>query len=213
MSRTAAAIDAAFDPGLVESLVRVVRGGYAAAGRHHVEDDGCNGFTYGTILYHFLRHRLIQLAETEGQVEIAPCDHELEFRLQIGPFRIACHRVGTSADDPIEASFPSSHGAAGKLAIENAIQLSLGLPIEDAVPENLVLAHMGNPGDGLQALYLAAPIASHDGGRISSWGFTRRLWIVDEETRRPPVADLPKPATIPEPVVRLRDRRSESEAG
>lgn len=62
-------------------------------------------------------------------------------------------------------------------------------------PRAVVLAHLGNFSTGLEALYLAAPVAKEE-NRISAWGYHELLWRRDAEEHAPPHPDLPRPVAI-----------------
>jgi hypothetical protein len=157
--------------------------------------------------YHFAVHQLrVGLHDESPEVRLAPTGTELEFRLQIGRFRVAVHRVGSSSGDPIETSFPSSPHGPSRLARENAFQLKLDLPrTSSSIPTNVIIAYMSNPGSGLEAVYIAVPFGSTDAGKVREWLYTKCIWRNGEvEIELPSLPDLPPEVPSARADLRLR---------
>jgi hypothetical protein len=113
-----------------------------------------------------------------------------------GGKRLRWNKIGTSARDEIRYSFPSRSRSAHIMAEQNLEQLNFGFSEGD--PDNWIIAHAGNPADGLQALYLAAPIEASN-GRVSGWLGWLSIYDADHPNDAQPV--LPTPGPIePTPV-------------
>lgn len=202
-------LDDIFPPTLCSALVDALTDGCRAVAERYCEEDGSNGYTFGYDAYHFNVHRLKRLSERpELGLVVLETPNELEFKMRVGgQLTLACHRVGSSADEPIESAFPSSPGGPGRMARQNAIQLSLALEFGGvpSYPENVVLAYMANPYTGLEAVYLAVPTGSSDRGRINEWAYAKPVWRRDEGAGRgiTPV-DLPLEVPIGDAPIELR---------
>lgn len=204
------AIEHAFRPAVVAVCRRLLDRSYQYASATHLTDAGSNDATFGFNLYWFNVHQFEMFAESAG-VGIEVASTRPEFRLKIGDFWVACHRVGSSMADPIQHSFPRNPNGPGRLAGLNAIQLCLDLPIEDdpSVPSNLILAHMGNPDDGLQAIYVAVPVGTSAAGRVNEWRFTKLVWRADALKQVP---DVPAPIDIRPPELSFRQDSATDES-
>ena len=79
---------------------------------------------------------------------------------------------GGSASEDIADCFPSSSGGPGRLARLNAVQLELDLGDGGGqpLPANVVVAHLGNPDHGLEAVYLAIPFSVSEAGEDQRLG-------------------------------------------
>lgn len=210
-----AALAQAFTSDVRWALVEVLDEAYQLASARYDPELGCNGFTFGTDLYHFAKFRL----QGRGEPALAPIplgetSSELELRLRVSEFNVAVHRVGCSSGEDISACFPSSSGGPARLARLNAVQLELQLGWTGAAPfaSNVVVAHLGNPENGLEAVYLAVPFGVAESGKINAWAYTELVWQWDGEGASDyQVADLPQAIPIDEVTVQVRARKSEVE--
>jgi hypothetical protein len=200
-------------------LTEAIQRGYETALDAYDEGSGSNANTFGYDLYWFCAHELSEAAQETDDIELI--SERPEFRLRIGAVVVACHRVGSDHEQDISVSFPNNNRAAGRLARSNAGQLSLpfesGCP-ERAFPDELkaVLAHIGNPGQGLGAVYLCVPVYEKK-GRIRRWGHTELLWKAEEGEKFAGLTnkELPEEVPIEPAVVRLKtdQRKKEADAG
>ena len=155
---------------------------------------GYNDLLHGLIVYHLTGFRLQRGFEDDPGVnyEFSGAGPELS----IDGLRLRWNKVGRSASEQIAASFPRP-SLAGALMAEANQQLGLWADEFDATePVNWILAHIGNPRDGLIRAYLAAPLRS-DGRAITGWA----SWVAIYDAAQPQI-DLPEaPAPgLPEPV-------------
>ena len=100
-----------------------------------------------------------------------PTKKPLLFRFKLGEFILACHRVGWTEEDDITTHFPNNGGAILEMVPQEYLP---GFKPEVSQLRNLVLAHMGNPDDGLCAAYLCFPIEA-GGAHITRWAYTHEL--------------------------------------
>lgn len=128
-------------------------------------------------------------------------------QLRIGDLRVRWNKVGRGeAGQTIDGSFPRGSRAAVFMALENQ-QMTIWSDAsnDDFRPLNWIICHLGNPRDGLRAIYLAAPIEA-DGDRVTGWRSTVAIWSADDPAAEFPVAPpvgLPEPAPLPELEIAL----------
>lgn len=205
-----AQFNATFTSAAVQSIVAALKRAYATACELHDPDRGSDETTFGFNLYKFAVHELRKEARLKTTV-LRVISAGPVFRLAVGEFELACHRVGRSARQDIRSSLPNNDGAACTMVEE---QLCLpGMEDSYDLPKarKVVIAHLGNAEDGLGAIYLC--IAGHtDGERITSWAYTRPIWHVDDEgvseaPAAPPPPDKPGDEIIAPPVVRKKPKK------
>lgn len=170
---------------------------------------GWNPHLFGTANYHFSCHECMKLigAGLPADITRLPRPSALDFKMCVNGFQTAVHRVGSSAEDPIEASFPSSSGGPGHMARENWEQLNLPLHFTHfkQLPRNVVIAYMSNPEEGLCAVYLCVPDGSTDAGKVNHWAYTELLWKRAAELGDMPLAAVfPPPAPDTDPQISIR---------
>lgn len=204
-----------FVPATVERLVRGLRRAYETACEHHVPERGGNESTFGFSLYHYAVHELCREAER------APDDAAMEitskqplFRLKVGAFELACHRVGLSERESIWTAFPKNEGAACLMVEEQLWLPGIGPEIGIEHARKLILAHIGNADEGMRAVYLCIPSKTDSHGRIAGWGFAKPLYRADDKAGVRPAA---KPALLPEvvveaPIVTRKPKRADEAA-
>jgi hypothetical protein len=159
---------------------------------------GCNTSTFGTEIYHFACFRLEERVGDLGEDAKVALRHPA-FRLEIGGFEVGCHKVGDLETDSIWRSFPQSEFAGETLA---SPQLLLFGGEGKGQIGGIVIAHQGNPTQGLCALYLCLPDSVNDRGRIDHWGHVEPLWRragdestpIDIKVALPPVEEVAAPS-------------------
>lgn len=175
------------------TLLTLTREAYERALICYSEEDGGDRQLFGFTLFKYVAKRLTRLASREGSGFELRSGSPL--RVGVGPFTLAAYSCGSSGDQPISESFPNNENGAPQLVDLN--QFCLDLDTASTTPRALVLAHLGNPYHGLEALHLAFP-ASKEGNRISAWSFTDQLWRPSDgfgDGSSPP-PDLPPPTLI-----------------
>ena len=181
-------------------LLNCLENGYGTAQDCYGEarTRGANQYVFGYDLYHYVVHELKQgvRAKPSG-FEVLPAKEPLLFRLKLGEYTLACHRVGQTEDDDIKTHFPNNRGAILHMVPTPYLP---GFKPEVSQLRNLVLAHMGNPDDGLCAAYLCFPIGT-DQGRLSQWAYTHQLYRIPRpetlatlSTKTPPTREIPPAA-------------------
>lgn len=182
-----------FTPERRAALTEVAREAYDRAALRHAPDDGDDAQTFGFTTYKFIAKRELGLCKVPGFGFELRNAHPM-IRVGVGPFTLAAYCCGSSGEQLIDESFPLNESGAPQLADLN--QFCLDLQDEQAVPRAMVLAHFGNPYNGLEALYLAVP-AGRQGNRIGSWAYADLLWKRQAgEGGIPLRPDLPRPVPI-----------------
>jgi len=198
---------ATFQPQHREALVAALQRGYRTAAEQHDPEHGSNEQTFGFGLYHFNVFELRSTATSNAALGFDEVTVNQAFRLRLDAYTLACHRVGHYANENIWSSFPDNSGAAHALVAQQGWLPGMEPRVDTA--RNLVLAHFGNPEDGLDAVYLCIPTREKD-ERITEWGFADLLWHRggDDPTRHGlPGPTLLTPAeTIETPLVRRKRR-------
>lgn len=140
------------------------------------------------------------------------------FVFAVGRFRASFYRVGERAGESISTSLPRNRRGAPDM-----VEPQLVLPGEQFQPRpadvrdarNLIIAHHGNPDDGLQALHACVGVRNQDESLVRGWAFARAIWMVEDHEVMLPLAPSELPdETVEEPVVRRRfvDETDESDA-
>ncbi|MEZ4225508.1 MAG: hypothetical protein R3B13_31440 [Polyangiaceae bacterium] len=204
--RPGAAFEATFDSAVRQMLVDGLARAYDTAVELHDEARGSNERTFGFGVYEYAVHELAEGAtDSKGRVEVASTYPS--FRLNIGEFQLACHRVGKSEFEDIWGCFPNAESAAHTMVEE---QLWLPGMVKHLGVENarkLVLAHMGNNEEGLRAVYLCSPWRT-EGTRITAWVYCERLWTARQDAQLETKTQERVPdEVIDEVVVRRRAKK------
>lgn len=205
-----------FVPAINGSFVSALRRAYNTTCEHHVPELGSDETTFGFNLYAHAVHELGLEAKQHPHTLVVASKKPL-FRLSASEYTLACHRVGRSEKQDIRSSFPQNDGAAPAMVEEQLWLSGAGFKPEINVKKarNLILAHLGNPDEGLRAVYLCIPDKT-DKGRISSWAFTYPIWRADDETgavRQNDNAGLPPEVKVDAPTVVRKPKRDRDEAG
>lgn len=196
-----AGLTEAFPPSLRSAIVREYRQLYAYLITIYDTEQGWDAQGFGFMAYKAAVARLSRLA-ADPQSGLTLLTAAPTFRLQAGPFLIASYRVGSSETESIDESYPRNENGAVKLADLN--QLSLEIDDFSATNPAVIIAHLGNPITGLEAIYLAVP-AGTNGTQITTWYCTDLLWKrSDGGQLMGPEISGPPPVPIPDATVRLR---------
>ena len=183
-----------FDREFVAAVRGVIKHAYELARDHYDPDIGVDGQIFAFAVYK-IAARLFEreFADTDG-AEVIWNGRGRE--ITRGGMRLRWNKVGTSERDEIDRSFPSRSRSARIMAEQNLEQLNFGF--SDGDPDNWIIAHTGNPIDGLRTLYLAAPLETSN-GRVTGW----LRWIAIYDAANPDDASpaLPMPGALePTPV-------------
>lgn len=208
-----ARIRQAFPDALCQALVAALDEAYHEVGAFHRPDRGWNNFTFGTGVWTIALFHLQELARAgEWELVEETDNHRVTF-VRDG-LHLSCYKVGSSAEEDILASFPNNQNAAKRLVRNNRQFDLFGDGAHDADPVDLVLAHLGNPERGLEAVYLCVPSALGADERICEWAYAQPLWRRDARPRiEPAAADLAAEVAIGRPAIRLRTAAAAADRG
>jgi hypothetical protein len=175
-------------------LRAALTGAYTDAAEVCDPERGFNDLLHGLIVYHLTAFRLQNAFQDDPDAWFVSAG--LGPELHIGGLRLRWNKVGSSSAGQIATSFPRASMAAALMAEGNQ-QLALwSADPGDTEPVNWILAHVGNPREGLIRAYLAAPISA-DGREVTAWA----RWVPIYDAARPSVdlPDAPEPG-LPVPV-------------
>jgi hypothetical protein len=201
----------AFPESIRSRFVSALQEAYDTACDKWTPESGSIPQTFGMDVWAAATFQLRRVTE-DTELEI-----EVEYHLNRTTLRkdglfLSFYRVGHSADEDIRTCFPNNRHAAPRLA-RNNLQLDIfldGDPHPDA-PVDLMLAHLGNTGRGLEAVYLCVPTAA-EGDQLTEWGHIELLWRRDGLAAGGTPAGAPQPpapeAPIGEPQIRLKTDRA-----
>lgn len=205
----AARIQRAFPDSLCQAFVAALDEAYQEVGAFHRPERGWNSFTFGTGVWTIALFQLQELARDGDWELVEETDHHRVTFVRDG-LHLSCYKVGSAAEENILSSFPNNQNAAKRLVRNNQQFDLFGDGRLDDDPIDLVLAHLGNPERGLEAVYLCVPSATGADDRICEWAYARLLWRRDARTRivDPAVPELAAEVAIERPAIRLRAERA-----
>jgi hypothetical protein len=194
-----------FTQDLKDSIVKAVQYTYEIVQEPHDPSLGFDAHTYGYNVYRVGTFQLNACCDrSNGKLERV---QELKslFRIKTEAYTLGFYKVGSSVDTNIWEAFPTSENGAMSVSYEGQPFL-LGLEesmldrVEDA--RYVVVAHLGNPSQGLCAIYLCIPIQA-EGGKIKRWGFVEAIYRRDQGLSAappPPTPSGPPPVNPERPV-------------
>jgi len=178
----------------------------------HYPESGGNETTFGLGLYHYVVHELQIALQRNRDLRIEVKWVNQAFRLCVGPYDVACHRVGSSAGENIWSCFPNPGASHGLVLDKGRHQWLPGFEPSLVDLRAVVISYMCNVETGLEAVYLCIP-TKQKGARITEWGYAEQIWAREDELAATPSAERPVPRILPaeehvdEPVVALKPRR------
>ena len=148
---------------------------------------GFDNQTFGQMVYKSSWFHLDQVAVVDAGIAVIRDSNS--FELDIEGVRLHPFKVGHRTND-IYDRLPSNELVFELMANQNLHQLSL---LPELQPQMLVLAHLGNPDDGLCAVYVAAPIIR--AGGVKDWAFVVRVDHFGDaaDAAGPPPVDIEPP--------------------
>jgi hypothetical protein len=187
-----------FDPGAYEKfrdvLIKSLERAYDVAAEAHGRDPGFDALTFGVMVWRLSWYHAEQGLAAAGFTVDRPNN---SLRAAVGTFDVHLYRAGDTAQHDIDTDFGFLSGTPTKEAIStnNARQLALFEGDPSLAPRvtcsQLVLAHTGNPSDGLCAAWLGAPLVNGDSVQ---WA-----WVTEIFSNAPPELDfLPPPPPVPD---------------
>lgn len=201
-----------FDLPLQQLLVEAIARAYDGAREAYNTHPGHNELTFGLDVYELGVYELEEIAKTNTD-RLRVSWQGQAFRLRAGPFELAYHKVGSSADADINTSFPNNNGAVTSMV--NGASYIPGLEPDLSQAFRIILAHLGNPEDGLGAVYLCFPVGNDEAGRINEWGYTKEIYRrggVSPSADNAEATELAPEEVVEELEVRPRKRDQESGA-
>ena len=178
----------------IQILVDCLTKAYDTAAEVHGRDPGFDGLTFGVMVWRLSWHHAEEALSAAGFRVDRPNN---SLRAEVGPFSVHLYRAGDNASFDIENDFGFLVGTPTKTSIPttNSHQLTLFDAESDRSEPSgthcthLVVAHTGNPTDGLCAAWLGAPIITGD---RAQWA-----WVTQICTTAPPeLTFLPPPPPV-----------------
>ena len=199
-------IHRAFPEPLRQALRAALDEAYQEVSAVHRPERGWNNFTFGTCVWTIAMFQLQELAREWGLEEEVD-NHRVTFAKD--GLHLSCYKVGSTADEDIFTSFPNNHNAAKRLVANNRQFDLFGDRYQAGAPVDLVLAHLGTPEHGLEAVYLCVPSAVASDDRISEWAHAELIWSRGARAEvGPAAADLAAEVPIERPLIRLKIPRA-----
>lgn len=199
-----ARIRQAFPDPLCQAFVAALDEAYQEVSSFHRPERGFNSFTFGVNVWtiaQFQLHELVREQDWDLEEEV---DHQRVTFVKDG-LHLSCYKVGFSAEQDIFSSFPNNQNAAKRLVQNNRQYDLFGDTYHANSPVDLVLAHLGNPERGLEAVYLCVPSAIGTDDRISEWAYAQLLWRRGARVAVAPAeAGLAAEVAIDRPAIRLK---------
>lgn len=195
----------AFIDDIKAMIVARVQFAYNTVQERHDEKLGYDAHTFGHNVYRLGRFQLGRCCEESGGKLARVEELKSIFRFQGGEYTLGFYKVGHSADTNIWEAFPTSEN--GAMSVNTVGQLVL-LGLEDAMMDRVddlryvVVAHLGNPRDGLCAVYLCIPVRA-ESGKITGWGYAECIYKAQQGNRsiRPAAPAMLPPEHQVSPVV------------
>lgn len=204
-----------FGAAVVNEAVRALERAVETARTAHLPERGGNETTFGICLYHYAVHELQDAVRRHPGLGWRARHVQQAFRLRVGEYTVACHKVGNLAIENIWGCFPNP-GASHELVLSPGRPGWLpGMEPDIASSRVAVLAYMANPETGLEAVHLCIP-TKETRGRISEWGYTQLVWERSaERVQTKPIGstepqELPPREEIQRPTVALRPQEGTS---
>lgn len=199
-----------FTPEVREQLVQTFSQGYENVADYHNPGIGHNSATFGFCVYHCCKFEFAKIASLpDSTVTIFK---ENPFFLKIGKSLAGFYKVGYSSNDNIWDSFPkNTHGALQLVDYDLTNTYLPGFEKKVELRHNIILSHLGNPEEGLCALYICIP-SRVENGHIREWGYADLLWKREAGTIvKPQIVELHQEVPVEQAIVRLRHRKEDDE--
>jgi hypothetical protein len=173
----------------LDALMRPLTLAYQDAGENYRLEAGSDGRTAGLDIYTFAWHQIRQ----SGGVKVTARE---PYWFELGQDAVACHRVSEKRSD-IGMSFPRERSDWPTTVVR---QGEFDYGAATGVSNNvLVLAHMGNPVEGLLEVHLCRPLVDEHGSLIQ-WVDSGLLWSAPQQQGRDLPAVPPEPSKPPATV-------------
>ena len=183
-----------FTPQLREAVIDALLASYEKAISLYEPEEGIDDRIFGMAVFTGLTMRFERdIAQLLG---VRFESHGSGPELRVGDLRVRWNKVGreTTASG-ITRTFPRPSRAAAEMALDNQTLPLWAGDFDFGRPLNWFVCHVGNPIDGLRAVYLAAPINA-EGEQITGWSRIVAIWSAYDPGNEFPVLPPPGP---PEP--------------
>jgi hypothetical protein len=170
-----------------ERITRALEAAYDQCRTRFDRNVGFDNQTFGQMVFKSCWFHLDQYLAGDSGVRVLR-DYN-SFELEVEGTVLHPYKLG-QRDGEIYDRYPSNEEAFAFMAAENIEQITL---FPSKSPRRLVLAHAGNPIDGLRAVYIAAPVMDGDGD--FGWAWVVRIDELGGESG----VDRPEPVDIPPP--------------
>lgn len=175
MTKTEQLLQDTFPMHIRHELTTCLRDAYGAAIASHDPEVGHDAMSFGLLVYKSNVFFLRQLAERVDWMTVTT--HAPSFEFQIGEYAISCYCAGRTDSIDAKNAFPKNRTRAGRIAEANSQQARLFADLwDDSACRQLILAHIGNPEEGLLEVFAAVPVTKGEDGRVSEWGTIFTLW-------------------------------------
>jgi hypothetical protein len=210
-------------PDVKETLLRLAQRAYEANAECYDPLIGHDGMTFGLMVHKSFRHFIIQMAEGDVKPWLQVIQRGPQFLFRLFGFTASTYRVGITLEADIAQLFPRNRSGAWILAAANMIQLALpfdgSVEPDDSNCSSLILAHTGNPRDGLCNLFLGVPSRFDEKNIVTGWSTVVDIWKREESaftaTASTGPSQPPKPGVeyaVP-PRLTLKETKTSKEEG
>jgi hypothetical protein len=185
MSETLNLLGKTFTADINEQLVGCLKRSYENNMDYFAPQIGHNGMVFGIMIYISNTHFLAELSYKVEWLEML--SKNPRFLMQIGNYKIATYKVGDKLDIDPRFSFPNNKVGAYELTKANLNQkylyeeMNSAAEISDIHCTNLILAHSGNPDEGLLRVFLGIPSKIDANKQIMEWSTIFEIWSKDKD--------------------------------
>jgi hypothetical protein len=177
--------------GIGEELAAV----YVANVDDHKESRGDNAQLFGMKVWVHGDFRITGRFEDDAEITVPHVNGS--YGVKVGDLLIGVYKLGDTADEDVHACFPDTSPTKRAYAERNTDQLALfELEPDSPLPptaryalDDMIVAHFGNPREGLVKWYVGAPTTNERGSRRWAWIAKQDLPGVATEAQptRPPM--------------------------
>jgi hypothetical protein len=153
-------------PDLRHAIIRALQTSYDVSQERHDPGVGDTALTFG--IHTWASSTFYLVRELTGLTDLACTVANQSLEARVGRCRLRALKLGGSEADNPWHSFPDHVGPASRMG--RAVQLELQLGLESIEPLDWIIAHYGNPDEGLRAVRLQAVGSERsEDGRITRW--------------------------------------------
>ena len=193
-------------PEVKAGIVAALQRAYAIVQEPHDDALGWDAHTFGQGVYRIGLFWLKKYCEDSGgKLELVDELKTLS-RFRCGEYTFGFYKVGSSITDNIWEALPTSENGGFTIVDDDGQPFLTGL--EEFMLDRVdlrrygVIAHLGNPKDGLSAIYLCIPVQA-EGGKITRWGYAEPIYLrTMGKSGAPPAPPVggPPPEVPPQPI-------------